>query len=422
MPAEDIARSTIREGLRNASDDRLRAVVAVVDGHPQRRDIDDLIEAIRPRLAALAVPRPLTVRRALAMPFHGLLTDRPGRARDPFRIPRRVLEPLFRYALPRIDPAALAEADRLARGHTVHDDARAVAVGRCVWRPVAEALEDLRLDPRGVGRSIAAAGLEADVLMECAPRLVPLLRLGESLARCFLPRNGLPLDPTLPTAPHRALLLGSMQRDPALFRLVAAGLLFRGDYPDTIARMIRDAAVKIDLPGGLALIGDVAETLLDDLEEEDAAAPPASAAAWERRSRSALRLVLIVSELEGIARFDALAGRVGRVLGRQFTATVRQTVLGPLQALSDSGGVEPDQLLALEAAARAAKRLEAASRLAGATEAVRQGLAAAREPIGEFLRRATRRQLGGVGPADVARLAEILLGPDEAMALLEAAG
>lgn len=422
MTSEDVARSTIREGLRNASDDRLRAVVAVVDGHPRRRDIDDLIEAIRPRLAALAIPRPLTVPRALAMPFHGLLTDRrPGQLRDPFRIPRRALEPLYRYALPRIDPAALAEAERLACGRTVHDDGAVIAVGRRIWRPVAEALEDLRLDPRGVGRSLAAAGLEVDLLMACAPRVVPLLRLGESLARCFLPRNGTPLDPTLPTAPHRSLLLGAMRRDPALFRLIAAGLLFRCDYPDTIARMIRDAAMKIDMPSGLALIGDVAETLLEDLEQ-DAATPPAGPAAWERQSRTALRLILIVSELEGIARFETLAARTGRMLGRQFTATVQQTVLGPLQALSNSGGVEPDALLALETAARAAKRLEAASRLAGATEAVRQGLAAAREPIAEFLRRASRRELGGVSPADVTRLAEILLGPDEAMAMLEQVG
>ncbi|WP_161988501.1 hypothetical protein [Elioraea sp. Yellowstone] len=55
-------------------------------------------------------------------------------------------------------------------------------------------------------------------------------------------------------------------------------------------------------------------------------------------------------------------------------------------------------------------------------ERIGAALAAAREPVAAFMRQAVQAPESGIGRAEIARLAEILLGPDEAMALLEETG
>lgn len=406
-------RSRLAAGLRDAPDARLRAVMAAIEAHPQRAEVEDLIALVRPRLAGLAIPRPLTLQRALVVPFEGLLCPGNGPPRDALRLPRAVLAPLFALARDRIDPAAWAEAERLAAGRRADDTPAVLAVGRRLWPGAAEALAALHDDPRGIGRGLAAAGHDADLLSGALRSLLPLMRLGETIAAAILPRHGVALDPTLPTAPHRNLLLGSVARDPALFRLLAAVMLFRSEFPESITRMLRDLALQLDQPGVFGVVAEVAEALKADLQ-----AAPTEPGAAELRARTAMRLVAIVSVLEGMPRFDALAREAGHILGDQFTATVRDSVLAPLAALAEQGETSTEALRALEAAALAAKRIEAAGRLAGATAPFRQALAAARQPVAALMRAASAGS-GGVTRAEIARLAEILLGSDEAMALLD---
>lgn len=403
-------RAALARALRDAPEARLRAVMATIDRHPARAEVEDLVEPVRPRLAGLAIPRPLTPHRAVVVPFEGLLAPI-GAAKDALRLPREVLAPLFALVRARIDPALWEQAGRLAEGRRADDTVAVLAVGRALWPAAIEALAALQEDPRGVGRTLAAAGHDPHPLGAALRRILPMLRHAEAITQAMLPRHGVALDPTLPTAPHRPLLLGSVQRDPPLFRLIAAAMLFRCEFPDSIARLLRDIALRLDLPGVLAVAAEVAEALKADL------AAPAAGATAERRSRTAMRLVMIVSALEGIPRFDALAAETGHLLGAQFAAVVRETVLDPLAACAARGEVGPDAAAALEAAALAAKRIEAAARIAGAAPALTEALAAARQPIAALMRRAAAT--GGVGRAELARVAEILLGPDEAMALLD---
>lgn len=416
--ASDTVRSEIASSLRNAPEGRLRAVIAAIDRHPRRAEVEDLVELVRPRLAGLHIPRPLTPQRALVVPFEGLLAGGDIVPRDGLRMPRAVLSPLFALVRERIDPAAWTEAERLARGRRADDTPAVTAVGRRLWAGAVEALEAFHDDPRGIGRALAAAGHDAQLLADCLARILPLMRLGEAMAAALLPRNGVALDPTLPTAPHRGLLVGCVQRDPALFRLIAATMLFRSEFPESVTRIIRDIAAKLDRPAVFGVVGEVADALKADLEAPVSGPGLVSG----RRGQTAMRLVTIVSVLEGIPRFDALAIAAGRILGEQFTATVRDSVIAPLAALARDGTAEADAVHALETVAHAAKRIEAAGRLAGATSAFRQALAAARQPVGALMRAAAQGSVGGIGRAEIARIAEILLGSDEAMALLAEAG
>ncbi|WP_439578730.1 hypothetical protein [Elioraea sp.] len=417
MTADGAIRTEIANSLRNAPEARLRAVIAAIDRHPRRAEVEDLVELVRPRIAGLHIPRPLTPQRALVVPFEGLLCAGEAAPRDALRLPRSVLPPLFALVRERIDPAALAEGERLAEGRRADDTLAVMAVGRRLWPGAVDALAAFHDDPRGIGRALAAAGHDAQLLGRSLGSILPLLRLGEAIAAAMLPRNGVALDPTLPTAPHRHLLLGCVQRDPGLFRLIAASMLFHSEFPESVTRIIRDIAAKLDRPGVFSVVAEVAEALKADLLEP--VDGPGLAA--ERRGQAAMRLVTIVSVLEGMPRFDALAIEAGRILGGQFTATVRDSVIAPLAALAREGAVEADAVRALETAAHAAKRIEAAGRLAGATASFKGALAAAREPVGMLMRAAAAAPKGGIGRAEIARLAEILLGPDEAMALLEQA-
>ena len=416
--APDTVRAEIATSLRNAPEERLRAVIAVIDRHPRRAEVEDLVELVRPRLAGLHIPRPLTPQRALVVPFEGLLAGGDIVPRDGLRMSRAVLSPLFALVRERIDPAAWTEAERLAEGRRADDTPAVMAVGRRLWPGAVEALEAFHDDPRHIGRALAAAGHDAQLLADCLGRIIPLMRLGEAMAAALLPRNGVALDPTLPTAPHRGLLVGCVQRDPALFRLIAAAMLFRSEFPESVTRMIRDIAARLDRPAVLGVVGEVADALKAELE----APVTGPGLASERRGRAAMRLVTILSVLEGMPRFDALAIETGRILGGQFAATVRDSVIAPLAALARAGTAEDDAVRALEIAAHAAKRIEAAGRLAGATSAFKEALAAARQPVAALMRSAAKGSVGGIGRAEIARLAEILLGPDEAMALLAEVG
>jgi hypothetical protein len=414
----ETVRTEIAASLRNASEDQLRAVIAVIDRHPRRAEVEDLVDLVRPRIAGLHIPRPLTAQRALVVPFEGLLAGGDSIPRDGLRLPRAVLRPLFALVRERIDPAAWAEAERLADARRADDTPAVMAVGRRLWPGAVEALEAFHDDPRGIGRALAAAGHDGHLLGTCLGSILPLMRLGEAMAAALLPRSGVAIDPTLPTAPHRSLLVGCVQRDPGLFRLIAAAMLFRTEFPDSVTRIVRDIATRLDRPAVLGVVAEVAEALKADLEAP--LAKPGLGA--ERRGQAAMRLVSIVSVLEGMPRFDALAIEAARILGRQFTVTVRDSVIAPLAELARAGAADADALRALETAAHAAKRIEAAGRLAGATSTFREALAAARQPVRALMRAAAGGPAGGIGRAEIARLAEILLGSDEAMALLEETG
>jgi hypothetical protein len=414
----ETVRSEIVTALRKAPEGRLRAVIAAIDRHPRCAEVEDLVELVRPRIAGLHIPRPLTPQRALVVPFEGLLAAGDSAPLDGLRMPRAVLPPLFALVRERIDPATWAEAERLAEGQRADDTPAVMAVGRRLWPCAVEALEAFRNDPRGIGRALAAAGHDAQLLADGLARIIPLMRLGEAMAAALLPRDGVALDPTLSTAPHRGLLVGCVRRDPGLFRLIAAAMLFQSEFPGSVTRIIRDIATKLNRPAVFGVVGEVADALKADLE-----APltgPGRAVEW--RSQAAMRLVAIVSALEGIPRFTALAIEVGRMLGVQFTATVRDSVIAPLTALAREGNAEPDTLRALEAAAQAAKRIEAAGRRAGVTSALQNAKTAARQPLAALMRAAAQGSAGGIGRAEIARLAEILLGSDEAMALLTETG
>lgn len=139
----------VARALCGAQDEQLMRVVALVDGLSSNRGAADrLLESVRPRLAALRPPRPLSFNRLLFQPLDPVIVPtaewRPGDA----RLPRGAITPLG-AALYAALGAVAAAVETGCAGRTT-DDAEAIrTLGALLWPAAAAALPRLAAPPAG---------------------------------------------------------------------------------------------------------------------------------------------------------------------------------------------------------------------------------------------------------------------------------
>lgn len=122
------------------SDEKLLAVLKLVEDAPDRTVANEVLTVIRPRLTELKPPRPVTPQRLLFMPVEDLF-DR-GEASDARigRIPRQIIGPCWRIiesATPALPLAGLKEALRTI---DPQDRTRLGEVGARLWPAAATAI------------------------------------------------------------------------------------------------------------------------------------------------------------------------------------------------------------------------------------------------------------------------------------------
>ena len=399
MTDRETARALDRlpERLLALADNRLTQVVAVVDGLPRRGDADALIAPLRPRLARLRPPRPITLTRLLFEPVAPLIMPTPLWRPGSPGIPRAVLAVLGRDIIAALGAAAGALQARIA-GHNMTETATVAASGAELW-----------------GRTTA-----------------------------LLPGRAPPADWTgatgLPESAHRAVavpLAGLLAEGPALYRLAqfpAAATLAEAERllrhalaqgGDTLAMMLvlllrrlphlreplqlADSLGAGDRIGGAAQAGDrVVAHILADIR--DAVAPGETLPAAADRLRRAAEAL---EDLQAAAEAAPRPGRLQqlRAARQQLETECRTRLTTDAAALASAaqGRADRKTLLALEDRARALRRLEAVGRHLGEAAAYDRALseAAGQLAVGRELPRTARL-----------RLAEILLGPEAALALV----
>ncbi len=146
MRKQGAAETATMEGLAatlgNASDENLLRITAMIDRLPDRTKLDALLTDIRPRLAQLRPPRPLTMMRLLFLPLSGALVDRGAWRQDPATIPRTALKPIFTL-LRDLPHGPFAGADN-APTHAVFSDLDLVEdLGRPIWDAAARLCEKI---------------------------------------------------------------------------------------------------------------------------------------------------------------------------------------------------------------------------------------------------------------------------------------
>jgi hypothetical protein len=374
--------------LLPAADARLRRAVAIVDALPERGEADALIAPLRPRLAELRPPRPITLTRLLFIPVERLIAPSTTWHESSPAIPRSTLAVLGTEVRTALGEQAAAELQAQMSGHSMDEAATVAACGAVLW-PRAGALLPGRPVPHGWS---TVTGLPATAYPAITAPLAVLLAEGVALHHLTRRSNA------AAQAEADRLLRHAEPHGPAASAMMLA-LLLRllpgaRHLLQSVDPAVADRAMAFVLAG---LHGGVPPD-----------APPAEAADQVRRS------AVMLEELE------VAAGTVERPARMQMLRMAREALAGQchtqLTMAADrlTGPAEPPRgsagFMAMEDTARAMRRLDAIGRRLGGPEGFDQALSGAAERLAADRRLPQMARL---------RLAEILLGADAALALVE---
>lgn len=213
-PGESTKDTALTENLSGASDENLLRIVAMIDRQAERNKLDDLLTDIRPRLARLRPPRPVTMTRLLFLPLSGALVNRNMWRQDPAAIPRAALKPIFEL-LRDLPGSHLQEAEDATRGAVFSDLAVVDQYGRFIWETAAKLCE--KITP---GTRWAEAGFMPEDFRT-------IMRLAAGVWRHAGPLWGVLRQGSAPVAADmlRAALTGPASEGPDIFRAAFRTLL-----------------------------------------------------------------------------------------------------------------------------------------------------------------------------------------------------
>ena len=381
-----------------ASDQALAGIVALFDRMPDRREADRLLDAARPRLRRLRPPRPITLPRLLFLPLDGVIAEARTWRRQDGGIPRSALLPIAEAMRAALGAEATA-IEALCAGRHFADLPTVDAAGRRLWRAAAGVSAGLSPPP-----DWGATGLAPADFLHAMTIAAGVWRHADPLwAALLAARNG-PPEPMV-----RDALAAAATEDPLVAEAMLATILLKAARPGSVAAAA--AAARVGPPG-------VAERVLD--RWLDACNPDIAIGDPQGAARLAEEFAEALEDLETSPagrrperreRVAALRRDVAEACRAAYAGAATQALLEPLAR----PGPPPDDraMLALETTARALKRLEQAGRMLGGASAYD---AAQRRMVDAF---AAMRAAPGANPADLARLTEILAGPEAALRLLD---
>lgn len=384
--------------VASASDEALARVVAVFDRMTDRREADRLLDAARPRLRRLRPPRPIAFARLLFLPVDGVILDSRNWKRADGGLPRSALQPLADSVRLAIGAEATTiEAD--FAGRSFADLAVVDGTGRRLWRAAAASAGNLAPSP-----SWAETGLTEADFRHCAALAAGVWRHADPLWTALLDARDGP-----PDALVQAALLQAAQEDAAVIEAMLATILTKAAKPGSV--ITAAAAVRIGPPG---VTDRVLDQWIDDCKPDLSVNDPQGAAQLAEEFAEA------IEDLEGSAagrrperrqRVAALRRTVSEACRSTFAESTTHHLIEPLAkagARLDDAGIQ-----AMETTARSLRRLETAGRALGGASAYD---AALRKVTDAFV--ALRGQPDS-NVADLARLTEILAGPEAALKLLD---
>lgn len=398
-PATSLAAEQRRltHAVAAASDEALARVVAVFDRLADRREADRVLDAARPRLRRLRPPRPIALARLLFLPLDGAIADPRDWKRQDGRLPRSALPALAEAVRHAIGEEARA-IDTDVEGHHFAELAVVGRAGLRLWRAAAGA----RLSPP---QAWAATGLGAADFSHCAGLAAGVWRHADLLWSALLAAREGPPAPLV-----QAALAAAAQEDAPVVEAMIATMLLKAAKPGSVAAAA--AAARVGPP-------DAAERMLDRwldaCRPELAAADPRGAAQIAEEFAEALEDLEAAPAMrrpERRQRVAELRREVGESCRAAFAEASAQTLIEPLARRAVP--IDDRAMQALEAGARSLKRLEQAGRRLGGGTAYDAALRRITDAFQAL------SATPGTSRADLARLTEILAGPEAALRLLDA--
>lgn len=386
----------VRGDLNDAADRHLIKVVAMLDGLANRGEADGLIAALRPRLARLRPPRPLSFHRLMFLPFDPLIVAAANWSRDTPVLPRTVVRPLgdlVRAAA----PAQAVAVDRLLAAPGSDDWAKILRVGKVLWPAAAEALLSAAIEADWQ----AATGLrETDFQPLCYSIGVILRHFPALLDLIVADTAGIPLRPDdlahfmapFGDTDVRTLAMLITMLNLRLPHVEAVRDLSHANHPDLTGPNMRQATEQAH-----AFLVQMLET----------AAPPS--ANLDQAEAEVTRMAAMIDAQS--ARLHDRPAQLGRIAAARnkldvacrasFVDLLAERVLAPIATLGDA---DDSMIDGLERDARALRRFDLAARKLGGGAGYDQILRATTEKL------RPRSDDNATARIDKLRLAEILLG------------
>lgn len=388
----------LRQALAAASDSTLCRVVGMLEAVGNPSEMEEILAAVRGRLQRIRPPRRVRLPRLLFLPLDGSIVEPKAWRRGSSQVPRSaiaVMAEQLRAAVPS-EWEALALA---AQGHAMDDAAAIGRLGRLLWALAARAMP---------GQPPPNWQAETGLKPEYHP---PLARLCIGVWRQASPLwDAVELAADLP-APvlHRAMapcmdneevftacLAMLMHNSPAPWA-VAAGAGTLGPMPRLVAERALDAFIETAAPA------------IDPWEPGDSAQRAQHFAdVWE-----ALENGLPDGRPERRLRLQQLRNDTDRACRAAYSSALDHQLMQPLAGLVLAA--TDAEAIAIEEKARQIRRLGLAGRRIGSGSSydeAERGLPSA------MARLLAGGKASGLSRIDMARLAEIVCGPEAAAKLL----
>jgi hypothetical protein len=391
-PGESTKDTVLTENLSGASDENLLRIVAMIDRQAERNKLDDLLTDIRPRLARLRPPRPVTMTRLLFLPLSGALVNRNMWRQDPAAIPRAALKPIFEL-LRDLPGSHLQEAEEATQRAVFSDLAVVDQYGRSIWETAARLCE--KITP---GTRWAEAGFMPEDFRT-------MMRLAAGVWRHAGPLWGVLRQGSAPVSADmlRAALTGPASEGPDIFRAAFRTLLLAS------GNVAAFTALASGMPPGISEIvtqslEEWVETALTKLAEQELI--EATDRAEEiGKTLEAMSLTPFFQIPRRRQQLSSFFWRLEEHCREMLLEIIEEEILPALVPSAEAYADE--RFFSLEGYARAARRLEILGRHFGndpGYDEIQQRL------IKAFATAQKDRAQLGITMMDLARLEEILLG------------
>jgi hypothetical protein len=386
--------------LASASDMALTQVIEILDRLPDRSEADRLLDAARPRLRQLRPSRSLQFTRLLFLPLDGAISDAQTWQKSDARLPRSALSAMAE-ALRLAMGAAAEQLEASFNGKFFHDTAAVDRAGRELWATAARLAPSLKPGPRWERTGLREADFAA--LVQLASGVWQ--HAGPLWSAIQLAGWGPPEE-----AVRAALSPLAGENSPA-FGMALATLMQKATSPGQVAR---EAARMSERAGSIAdaAVDDWLERAQVQLPGEDLMSAAAFAESFGRAFKDLENAPTTRNPRRG-ARMVQLRQQAEETCRLAYEEGLETQILSQVPVLC--AAATPELILAMEGQARALRRIENI----GMRYGIDPGYDSASKRISAVLETARQNlEPGGITKLDLARLAEILLGPEAALAFL----
>lgn len=386
-----------------AEDAALLRVVQLLDSLPERGETDRVLDPVRPRLGALRPSRPLRFARLLFLPLDGAILPPAAWRRGGHQVPRSAIAPVSAALAAALGPRAAAIEAAVA-GRTTGDAALILELGGQLWPAAAAALPDQA--PPGWRE----AGLLPEDYAPIRALIEPLLHAGPLIHAAQRSAAEGP-----PAHKVRQALAGPAEAGPLPLAAAVAVLLHRAAAPGAVLMVAADLGAA-----GRAAASRMAEAAIAGLPDPGAAPLGEAAMAAGRFFFAAADLARSgLLDPERQRHLAALQHAAETECRRRVAEAGKSQVVQVLATLAGGTSVDEATLARVEADARALRAVAQVGRGVGDPAAYDRTMRGLAEAIGR-LSTAAAPTADGLTAVDLARVVEILAGPDEAAALLAA--